>query len=337
MIFFWAVVVGAFAITMAIGLSRPAPSQPDSQATPKTSESTPQITLQPAQPAAQPFKLVALQAEDGTSKIVQLDQDAGNPKTLYNDKNDQEKLKAVAGLKNDGSVLYLVVARPQEEFKGKLVEISTDGKANTKTLREEITFLTPPVVSPVGDKLALTSFNNEEKDFGFSVSLENLDGSDKKTVYKSAETISIVDFSSDGAKLALVKSSPSGGSQLVVVDLAAGTNHGVYSTPNTIMSADYETSQIVLSQAPTGKNKANEAELYRTDPDGKNVTKLTGNTAAESQLVLTPDGKAAAYLQVSYADGLATPGVTGNLVVFDLDKKTELLIGKGTGVVGWLR
>lgn len=308
-----------------------------SQAEQDTKNDAPAVIVREAEPKFEPFNIVYLARENNNSKIFKSGQDGSSPKLLYNDAKDNDKLKAVVGIKNDGSTIYLVVGAPEQEFSGKLTEITTDGKAKAKTLQENLSFTAPPTISPVGDKIAIISFSNDEASFGFTVLLQNLDGSDSKAIYKTQETISILNFSNDGKKLAIVKASPSGGSQVVIADLNSNTAAGIYSTTGTILSIDYEINAVVVSESPAGSNQANNTEIIKFDADGKNVTKLTTNQLSENSVQFDPETKQIAYIQLTYTDGLTVPNSTGNLVRLDIEKKTESIVGKATGVIGWTR
>lgn len=315
----------------------PKASQPtQNQAAPET-EITPIVAIKQKELQEQLQNIIYTTRDGVNTKIFKVSENGGNPQLLYSDTKDQNKFKAVSGIKNDGSVIYLLVGPTDQEFNGKLIEITTDAKATEKTIRDNISFTTPPLISPIGDKFAIISFSNAEANIGFSVITEDRDGSNQKTIYKSQETISLVDWALDGKKLAIVKASPTGGSQVIVADLANNTAEGIYSTAGLILTLDFETTGVVVGEAPSGAGKANETELIKFDADGKNVTRLTTNTSAEISVNFDPDTKEIAYIQLTYTDGLASAGLSGNLTKMIIDAKAESIIGKATGVIGWTR
>lgn len=341
---FWAIVMVIFAIGFGMGFTKLPVSGNDNNLSrdidlPKIvkDDELPIISVQETPEIEPTHQIIYLTKIDGNTKILSVDETGNNPKTIFIDTNDQDKFKSSLGIKNDGQQIYLLVGNPTEDFTGKIISITTDGKATIQILNDKFDYsFTPPVISPTGDKLAQVIFNNQEQDFGFKVDLEAINGDKLKTLFNSTETISLVDFSLDGSKIALVKNLPAGGGQIILIDLTSGDSIGVYSTEKTIYALDFESSLITIAQAPAGANKANEAEIITMDTDGKNVSQITKNSHAETQLKISPNAKLIGYVANTFADGFVVTNQLGNLSILNLESKSENIIGKAQGVLGWI-
>lgn len=279
-------------------------------------------------------KIIFLKKDGSAKTIYKSGLDGEAAQEIYSDSRSEAKIKALAGIANDGKRIYLLMTTDQDDGLT-LAELSTESAPTLKLLKANISGGSIFQLSPTGGGFVEVVFSNAEKEFGSTVSLTNFSDEKKETLFHSQETINIINFSADAKKLAVVKPGTSGGSQIIILDLQSKETQGLYSTDELIASVDFESDKTVFAQMPTGQDKANQAEIYSVDSEGKNVTRLTDNNFNESQISLDPDSKYIAYVKVSFPDGKVIPEAQGNIAVADLKNRGETILGQGYGVIGW--
>ena len=195
----------------------------------------------------------------------------------------------------------------------------------------------PPVVSPDGKRYLSASFSNFEVEFGWHVYLNTVATSEKKEVFATPESLTNVSFSPDGDKIAFAVSRGKGGSELTAVNLSGGKQEVTYKTEGEILSLGWGGSSIFLIEAPAGKLKANQAELYSIAESGKDKKQLTTNQTAENFVAASADGKLISFLELNYSSGNVTPNTVGTVTVLDAASQKTLQLGEAIQVAGFLK
>lgn len=290
-------------------------------------QTSPKLVTQPAESKSELFKLIYIVKNDGITRLETISLNGGAKKIIYSDINDETKIKSIAGIKNDGAAVYLFSGYPNQPT-GNLIELNLNDNPQTKTIKENVTSAVAPKISPVGDSYITVNFDNAEKSYGFAVVLNKFDGSGAKTLLVTQDAVTLLDFSSNGKKLAVVKALPAGGSQIVLIDITNGQSQGLYSTKGSIGSIDYEQDKVVFTD---------QLEIMSTDGDGKNVIRLTQNDLAESQLAFSPDEDMVAYLQTNPSNDNGRDQTQGNIALLSPKTKQETILTQGNGVIGWLK
>lgn len=175
----------------------------------------------------------------------------------------------------------------------------------------------PPTISPDAKEYITYSFSNFEVEYGWHLFLNTVGSTQKTEVFSTAETITAATFSPDGKTLLIAISKAKGGSELTSIDIAAKKPTTLYTTDNEITSVAWGDNTIFVVEAPKGKAKANQSEIYQLDQNGKNKKQLTTNDTAESFLTSSADGKFLGYLSATYPNGNVTSDFAGKVTVYD--------------------
>ena len=291
---------------------------------PSSSDSQISIIEQSAQPndAHQVFKTLFYAVNQGENiNISTINLESLQKKLIFTDADETLKIKRLSNI--GGNSILALMGPKGDAPTAALYSISLDGKGNKTKLQNEVTTLTSPSLSPDGKNISLIEFSNAEKDFGYSVISENLDGTDKKIVYKNPSPLSFLTFKQDGAKLAVVKTTQSG-SEIIIVNLADLKPQTIYKTQDEQISyLNWTSSGLTFSKSPT-KNAKNTTDIYSCDEQGNNLKKISALSTVKTFPLISPDGLNLTYISKN------------NLILYNINEAKEQNLTVASQILGWL-
>ncbi|MGI6103114.1 MAG: TolB family protein [Patescibacteria group bacterium] len=214
--------------------SAPLPTEPTE---PKSDEAEPAVKTTTEDTSTNTAESIAvatvtLRKTGMVTTIVRTEPD-GTERILFTDTDEELKLERVLGTATDGTRVF-AIARRNGSAESSLVEIQLDGTGDLAVRRSTFPMSSAtPVVSATG-KVAAVYFNNAERDFGFNLVIDSLEGGSSKTVASDTAGIGPLAWSPDGQTIAFARgqTSPDGGTVLATVD-ASGKPTDRATLPNT--------------------------------------------------------------------------------------------------------
>jgi Tol biopolymer transport system component len=253
--------------------------------------------------------------KDNVTYLYSYDTATSEKKLYYYDGDETDKVIRALGLDKEGNILILEGATDQSGA-AKLVSVGTDGKADKKILAHDIFTVNPPVLAPDQNKIAITSFSNAEANFGFSLFIQNLDGSNKRKIAQAKTNILSPSFSSDSTKLAYVINRGKQGSKIEVYSLNESSAQTVLVTPKIITSIGWLNDNLVASMSPAGTATANQSELYEIRLPGATLKQLTDNQVNENNLFSFDSDQRLAYISQKLASGITGQNPPGEIKIY---------------------
>ncbi len=202
-------------------------------------------------------------------------------KLIYRDSDENEKVQKVFGLGNNKIIII--------ENKNSSYQISSlgiDGSGKKKTLASDIFSFGVPELSPTADLALTTSFSNAEKDYGYSLFIQNLDGANKRKISQLLPSnIVSPKFSFDSKKVAFLTTKNSAESKIFLYEESSSETKQIYSTAMNIFELAWLGDDIVFSAIAKGESATNSIELYQLNISQQTVKKLTTDTDCEKSLL----------------------------------------------------
>lgn len=257
-------------------------------------------------------------------------------RTLFTDADETNKLQQIIGL-NSTHVYALVGVDPSGS--GQVARITLDGTGRLELVSETILASSVPAVRPDGQRLALVTFDNAERSFGFTLKTQTLKGEGEKSIDTSETGIALPRWSADGTQLAFTKgqATPEAGQELRV-SANEGSPNTVYTTEQNMAVTDLTwagTSTLLLVLEPLGNETQNQAKLVKLSLSDKTVSDFVDAEGKERGLVASPDGTLAGFVSGKVPAGTSLPA--GPVTVRSLTSDQSLTLGQAASVIGWVR
>lgn len=276
--------------------------------------------------------IIGLKSTDNHKSIVLTSITDGKTKVIYTDSDEKKKITSIIG-QLDSDIIFT------ENFSNNidlsdLVSISTEGKLNKKIIQTDISLSSNPIIKPNSSEILILSFSPIEKDFGFSLSLSKVDGTNKKTIIKNVKSILSPKFSPSGDFI-IYASLIDKKSQLNIIDLNGQVVKNI-NFDGTILDIVWLKSGIIISRSDNKIAGANQGSLIFLDDNLNNLKNLKDQEGAEIDLVPISD-KLIAFRRVKFKSGVATPLVTGDLILLDIESNEEKKITSLNQINGYLK
>ncbi len=319
---------------LMVGKGTPTLSASPSPATANSSEEIPTNETPVAQGGAPSGQLFYLTDNDDQLEIRTVDILTKSDKLIYSDKGRSDGMKLVSKVTRSGDSILLVIG-PGSDNRGKLVALKTDGSGKTSPLLGDFEAAAGPVISPDQTKFATTRFVNTEAFFGFTLSIYDIDGKNRKDLSNDAEGLSSPSFSPDGKQLAIIKGSNTKTNEIAVFDTTSQKMTRLYHKENqTIHDIDWSpVGLIAFTAGPTSNLKARESYIF--DPKTNEVVQITKSATAERSTTVAPDASGVATIQVVAND--YTPNEPGKLVVTQMNGENLVTVGRAIELLGWVK
>lgn len=261
-------------------------------------------------------------------------------KKIFTDKDEDLKLKNVSSATNDGKNIFAVLGQAMQDFGGKLVEISTDGKGSITPLIDDFASPQAPVLSPDGQKILAVSFSNAEQSpdgVGFTLYVANRNGNNKRQIAQNPSGIFSAVWSDNAKKVAYFINDGQAGFKLMIADIDQPQVHEIKSFQGQVYSLSWRKNKLAFVMAKKGNKTANTAEIYLIDDDGGNLKQITKNNLSENYPVISPDGQKIAFMVTEYSGGTTKLGQAGEIKILVLSENQSQSekIADGLTIIGW--
>lgn len=290
----------------------------------KTEDSNPQNN-----PGLTTGYLYVITGENSSKQIVSINLNDSSQRVIYTDSD--EKMKLISGIGVEQKNVIVLEAENKQSESGRLTTVSTDKKATKVTLQEEININTKPMYDKVAGQLLLIDFSPAERDFGFIVSTQKLDGTSRRTILKNLNGISGLTSFKDKVFFGQLADKQT---KIFVYD-GNGNKIKEASIEGVLIDSEWIENKILLSVSPSGNATANLAEISVYSEE---LTKTENKIAkrAGSKVNITPiSTDLIAYLSVQYKDGVVTGGIEGDVILSNINSGEEKNVGKAIGIIGF--
>lgn len=183
----------------------------------------------------------------------------------YTDSDENNKIISVIGITNHKIIM---AESDQKNNTTNLVSISLDGKVQKDILQKNISVANKPILKPQSNQIMMIDFSPVEKNFGYTLTLEQLDGSNPRVLLHNANSIIAPSFSEDGSQL------------IFASQVNKGFDIQLYNIQNESIIAKYHLDTVVLDEKWIG-NKS----IIVSTHDNKNSNSIL--LVLDSKLNLT--------------------------------------------------
>ncbi len=305
-----------------------APDPPPSSPGPSASQtedkpSTASTTLTP------PPVLLTRTTGTTTELIVRTDGD----QVLFTDADAARKIQTVLGLR--GSLAYVIAGTDTLSGAGQIATIKLDGSGALTTVSDQVLSVSPPALHPSEDRVALVSFDNAERSFGFALFSPGFDGKGKLTIDFAESGIGLPAWSPDG-RLAYVtgQATPETGVELRIASIN-GTPSTLYTSAPGVTITDLvwqDTATLLAAVAPLAEDGPTKTKIIAIKTGTGTASDLLDQPGQERDLVAS--NGLLGYLVSSATTTVA--GAPGDLYVTDLASGQTITKGSATHLVGWM-
>lgn len=273
--------------------------------------------------------LYVVTEKNSSKQIVSINLNDSTQKTIYTDSDEKSKLIGWIGVEQN-KVIAMEAENKQSES-GRLITISIDKKATKVTLQEEININNKPTYDKSSGQLLLIDFSPAERDFGFIISAQKLDGTSRRTILKNINGISGLTSFDDKIFFGQLADKQT---KVFVYDWGGNKlNEAIIN--GVLIDSEWINNKILLSTSPPGSATANQAEIsiYSEEltKNEKTIAKRPGSkvniTHISTDLI--------AYLNVQYKNGVIASGVEGDVILSNINTGEEKNIGNAIGIIGY--
>lgn len=251
------------------------------------------------------------------TEIALYDFSQNKARVYFTDKDETQKIKS--SIKIDGNI-FIGLANKDNPEETDFYNVSLDGKGTKNLVAEKLTSMQTISAAPNKNKLALVSFSNAEKDFGFSLISFDV-GSKKQTILtKDPDGIFTPAFINNN-EIAFTTSSPAQGKTkpafaLKKINVDSKNLETLLETENKINAFKFTGGNEVLIVEGSKENKIEKCDLSMKKCEEVYSTKSVINSldrVAPDKLILSLDGQ---------------------LTILDLNKKETSKLTGGNFVLG---
>lgn len=278
-------------------------------------------------------RLVITMKNGEATEIQSIDVATKEKKVLFSDKTSDQKIQALSQLTPKGDTILMVLGQLGDPA-GKLVALKTDGSGQKTTVIEQYVANGSPALSPDQTKMAMVSFANTESNFGFTLSIQDVNGSNRKELVTDENGISNLHFSPDGKQIAFVKGTAITAKEISVVTIATGKVETLYSAKErTVQDLAWGPSGLLTVVTASPEDRTGQTtDVFLVDPKNCSAIQTTKDDETEHAATAAPDGASLAYIKVK--TNRVQPG---DLTIALPDGKSAAVIGEATDILGWVR
>lgn len=202
-------------------------------------------------------------------------------KLIYRDNDENEKVQKVFGLGNNK---IIIVENKNSSYQ--ISSLDIDGSGKKETLASDIFSFGVPELNPTADSALTTTFSNAEKEYGYSLFIQNLDGTNKRKISQlSPNNIISPRFSFDSKKVTFLTTKNSTDSKIFLYEESSSETKQIYSTEMNIFELAWLSDDIVFSAIAKGESATNSIELYQLNISQQTAVKLTTDVDCEKNLL----------------------------------------------------
>ncbi len=286
----------------------------------KTASETAQNVSKPVETETNEMKLTTekliFAATQASAKTINSIDVQGNMSMLFTDSDEAQKIKKIGYLALSAREAPLIVGE------NSLVAVKLDGSGKSEALGNQTT----ASFSPDAKRISFINFSNAERNFGYSLFVEDINGENSKKlatspvqmrnpVWGEADQLYYLQESED--KTAIMK-----------VSTSVDEPQKIYDTTENIYSLGFSGGKIVFSQGPSG---AKQSVIFIMTDSGESQ-KILLEDGIIYDPVISGDGLNVAYLK----SAAAGDEPSGDIFLASLDGKNKKTLTKGIKILGWL-
>lgn len=253
---------------------------------------------------------------DGKHEIYS-QKDSEDPKLLFTDADEDEKIKFANSMTNSAKFLALI-APESEEFGGALYLINSDGSGDKQKIIDQFASPQPPVISPDGENIAYVLFSNAEMEYGFSLYIMNSNGENKVKIDTDSTMISNPVYDQDVKNIAYLKNN-----EIISSNLDGSEKNTIYelNTNDQLMSINWNNEKNILLVI-----KNNNTKIVSVNPQTKQSKTLYEDTDLIDATYVDSEGETLVFIN-NNSNHLE--------MINSKDDKKELI--EATGIIRWLK
>ncbi|TSC93377.1 MAG: Uncharacterized protein CEN89_52 [Candidatus Berkelbacteria bacterium Licking1014_7] len=252
--------------------------------------------------------------EPNQTNLYRYTESVKETKRFYFDKDEEFKIIKALSMDNGNIIVF---EGTTDETKKRLVQITTDQKANKKIINENFYTYNLPVISKNNKKIIYTSFSNVEKDYGFTIFSAELNGENKRQIYRTQNNIMSMGLSADNT-LVISENSPSGGSMIKIYDFSQDKIENFYETENNLVEIAWKNSEIIFLQKTKPNSNENSPEMFSLDKN-KNIKKISLKKTNLSNIFINND-------EIYYIDKTNSTDATLSGAIQSIQKPMDKII-----------
>lgn len=262
------------------------------------------------------------------TEIWQMDQD-GKTKKVYTDSDETFKITKLSNLAPRTSEVLAVVSK--DNSGSRLVVINLND-AKQKVLKE---LFAPPVnlsVSPDGEWFSYTKFSNVEDQYGYTLFLEQKNGSKIEEVVNSSSEIIFPCWDNSAKTIYYGKTSLTN-TEIIGYNIESQKSKTIFSTEEIVDWISLAGSdKLILSQRKIGENSA--GEINSIDLDGQNLKTLVKFNGGKAAYAYLSNNQSLAYLVAQYQNKI-DERTQGQIYILNAENSAKSAVRKGVQILGW--
>jgi hypothetical protein len=302
------------------------PATTDTDTTPSpTQATTPTVSSQVS-------PLLYMKSVASGAQLIKRD-NAAKETVLFTDSDSKLKLSTVLGIVDNKAVAIL----SGDDEQSQLAEILLDGTGKTNILNANFGGIAGAALRTSTRTVAFAVFDNSERNFGFTLTQEKLDGSGRTTIDQDTQGISLPIWSQSSTTLAYVKgqATPDTGQEIRIAPDGSNPKAVYKLEKNTVVTDlvwlnDQTLLYVVEPLGNTTQNKAKTMILHIDSGEQKDLFDLPGK---ERSLAVSKDG---GWLAAIIGDVDQAGAGSGKLMLIELSSGKQTLLGSADSVGTWL-
>jgi preprotein translocase subunit YajC len=237
--------------------------------------------------------------------------------TLFTDKNEAFKVKAIAGqLTNNRIALFT------EGDQNKILAVSLDGIAKTEVLFDNIGNPDLAAVSPDGKNLAFVFFSNVERDYGYNLYLRTNDNKEEALV-RSDDAITNLVWNGNATKLLyLDKSSPK---EIRAYDFALRKSVSFSDFENEVFAFNFANGDLFASLI-----KNSDSVIMKINSEGSGMSEIATITKTKAFDIFIEEAN------MAFLSSAGSEPVSSGKIKID-NKDGIINSEEANNIIGWLK
>jgi len=262
------------------------------------------------------------------TEIWQMDQD-GKTKKLYTDADETFKIKKLSNLAPKTFEVLAVVSK--DNSSSRLVAINLDD-AKQKVLKELFPNPLNLSISPDGEWFTYTKFSNVEDQYGYTLFLEQKNGSKIEEVANSASEIIFPGWDSSSKTIYYGKTSGTN-TEIIGYNIESKKSSTIFSREEIVDWISLAGSdKLVLSERKIGEDST--GEIDSIDADGQNLKTLVKFDGGKAAYAYLSNNQSLAYLVAQYKNKIDAT-TQGQIYILDTRNSVKSGVRKGVQILGW--
>jgi len=250
-------------------------------------------------------------------------------KKLYTDSDEALKIKKLSNLSETSEVLAIV--SKGDSGSGKLVAINLND-AKQKILKDLFPVTVNLSISPDGEWFTYTKFSNVEDQYGYTLFLEQKNGSKIEEVVNSSSEIIFPGWDNSSKTIYYGKTSGTN-TEIIGYNIESKKSKTIFSTDQIVdwISASLS-DKMILSERKIGENNA--GEIDSIDIDGQNLKTMVKFNGGKAAYAYLSNNQSLAYLIAQYNNKIDAR-TSGQIYLLNTKTSVKSAVRRGVQILGW--